>query len=69
VLAATTAALAAAQALAFVDRGDPRRPPAARGATLEIVLPEWQWQHRRWPANPACVCGAAVTGRPVTAVP
>ena len=66
-LAATTAALAAAQALAFIDRV--RRPAAAYGTTLEIVLPEWQWQHRSWPANPACVCGAVLTGSPVTAVP
>jgi bacteriocin biosynthesis cyclodehydratase domain-containing protein len=65
VLAAATAALAAAQALAFIDRA--RRPAAADGTTLEIVLPEWQWQHRTWPANPACVCGAVLTGGPATA--
>jgi bacteriocin biosynthesis cyclodehydratase domain-containing protein len=57
VLAAATAALAAAQALAFLDRGC--RPAAARGGTLEIVLPDWQWQRREWPPHPACTCGAA----------
>jgi hypothetical protein len=67
VLAATTAALAAAQALAFIDRA--RRPAAACGTTLEIVLPEWQWQHRTWPANPACVCGAVPAGGLATAAP
>jgi hypothetical protein len=56
VLAAATAALAAAQALAFVDRAC---EPAAVSATLEVVLPSWQWQRRGWPAHPACTCGAA----------
>jgi hypothetical protein len=56
VLAAATAALAAAQALAFVDRAC---EPAAVSATLEVVLPSWQWQRRAWPAHPACTCGAA----------
>jgi hypothetical protein len=55
-LAAATAALAAAQALAFIDRAC---EPAAANATLEVVLPEWQWQRRGWPAHPACTCGAA----------
>ena len=56
VLAAATAALAAAQSLAFIDRD---REPAAVSATLEIVLPDWQWQRRGWAAHPACTCGAA----------
>jgi hypothetical protein len=55
VLAAATAALAAAQALTFVDRVC--RPAAVNG-TLEVVLPEWQWQRRGWPPHPACGCGA-----------
>jgi hypothetical protein len=55
VLAAATAALAAAQALTFVDRVC---RPAAVNATLEVVLPEWQWQRRGWPPHPACGCGA-----------
>ncbi len=56
VLAAATAALAAGQALAFIDAA---AEPAALGATLEVVLPDWQWQRRPWPAHPACHCGAA----------
>ena len=56
VLAAATAALAAAQALAFIDRAC---APATANATLEVALPEWQWQRRGWPAHPACTCGAA----------
>jgi hypothetical protein len=56
VLAAATASLAAAQALAQVDRAG---PPATVNGVLELVLPEWQWRRRGWPANPACTCGAA----------
>jgi ThiF family len=56
VLAAATAALAAAQALAFIDRAC---EPATANGTLEVVLPAWQWQRRGWPAHPACTCGAA----------
>lgn len=55
VLAAATAALAAAQALAFLDRAG---EPAAVNGTLEVVLPQWQWQRRTWPPHPACTCGA-----------
>ncbi|MGH2929347.1 MAG: hypothetical protein ACRDL8_14185, partial [Solirubrobacteraceae bacterium] len=55
VLAAATAALAAAQALTLIDRVG---VPAAANGTLEVVLPEWQWQRRGWPAHPACPCGA-----------
>jgi hypothetical protein len=56
VLAAATAALAAGQALTFIDRAC---EPATANATLEVMLPEWQWQRRGWPAHPACTCGAA----------
>jgi hypothetical protein len=56
VLAAATAALAAAQALALIDRVG---APATVNGTLELVLPDWQWQRRGWPAHPACTCGAA----------
>lgn len=61
VLAAATAALAAAQALTFIDRAfvDRACQPATVNGTLELVLPAWQWQHRAWPAHPACTCGAA----------
>jgi hypothetical protein len=55
VLAAATAALATAQALALIDRAG---EPATANGTLELVLPQWQWQRRAWPAHPACTCGA-----------
>ena len=56
VLAATAAALAAAQALAFLDRAGPH---VTRNGTLEVVLPDWQWRRRTWSPHPACTCGAA----------
>jgi len=55
-LAAATAALATAQALAFIDRVS---EPATANGTLEVVLPDWQWHRRGWPAHTACTCGAA----------
>jgi bacteriocin biosynthesis cyclodehydratase domain-containing protein len=55
-LAAAVAAQAAAQALAFVDR--PASPLAAANATLELVLPSWQWRRRSWPPHPECWCGS-----------
>lgn len=55
VLAAATAALAAAQALTRIDRTG---EPAAANGTLELVLPGWQWQRRPWTPHPACTCGA-----------
>jgi bacteriocin biosynthesis cyclodehydratase domain-containing protein len=58
VLAAATAALASAQALAFIDGAGPRPPVTANG-TLELVLPDWQWRRRSWLPHPACTCGAA----------
>jgi hypothetical protein len=61
VLAAATAALASAQALAFIDRADPQPPVAANG-TLELVLPNWQWRRRTWQPHAACTCGAADPG-------
>ena len=59
-LAATTAALGAAQALAFVD-GAVR--PASIDGTLEVVLPGWQWRRRTWLPHPACPCEAATRMR------
>jgi bacteriocin biosynthesis cyclodehydratase domain-containing protein len=56
VLAAATAALAAAQALAFIDRAAPH---VTRNGTLEVVLPDWQWHRRTWSPHPACTCGTA----------
>lgn len=53
-LAAATAAVAVAQALALLDRA-PIYPAAVNG-TLEVVLPEWQWQRRDWLPHPACPC-------------
>ncbi len=63
VLAAATAALAAAQALAFLDRAG-AQPPVTANGTLEVVLPDWQWRRRSWPPHAACTCGATgeVTG-------
>src|SRR6516162_2427317 len=58
VLAAMTATLAAAQALAFIDR--PGTVPVTSDGTLELALPDWQWRRRTWRPHPACGCGAAV---------
>jgi hypothetical protein len=60
VLAAATAALATAQALTLIDRAG---EPAAANGTLEVVLPDWQWQRRGWPPHPACGCGAGQPAR------
>jgi len=57
VLAAATAALASAQALAVIDNCG-QQPPAAANGTLELVLPARQWRRRGWPASPSCGCGA-----------
>jgi len=61
VLAAATAALAAAQALSFVDLRAAESQPTANGV-LELVLPDWQWRRRAWPPHPSCTCGAAAHG-------
>jgi hypothetical protein len=57
VLAAMTATLATAQALAFIDR--PGIVPVTANGTLEVALPDWQWRRRTWPPHPMCGCGAA----------
>jgi hypothetical protein len=54
VLAATVAAQATAQALAFIDRG--AAAVAVIGGTLELVLPGWQWRRRTWPPHDRCGC-------------
>ena len=54
-LAAAVAALAAAQALTFIDR--PAEPGATINGTLELVLPDWQWRRRTWPPHRDCSCG------------
>jgi len=64
VLAAMTAAVAAAQALAYIDGAGP--VPATANGTLELVLPDWRWRRRTWPPHPACICGAAGAALPVT---
>ena len=56
VLAAMTATLASAQALAYLDR--PGTVPVTADGTLEIALPDWQWRRRTWLPHPACGCGA-----------
>jgi hypothetical protein len=59
VLAAMTAAVTAAQALAFIDRpGVHGSRPATVNGTLEVVLPDWRWRRRTWAPHPACRCGA-----------
>jgi len=60
VLAAMTATLASAQALACLDRPD--SVPVTADGTLELVLPDWQWRRRTWRPHPACRCGAAIAG-------
>jgi bacteriocin biosynthesis cyclodehydratase domain-containing protein len=63
VLAAMTATLASAQALALIDRAGPAaETPVTVNGTLEVVLPDWQWRRRTWLPHPACACGAPVTG-------
>jgi bacteriocin biosynthesis cyclodehydratase domain-containing protein len=56
VLAAMTAALASAQALALIDQAGAE--PVTVNGTLEVVLPDWQWRRRTWLPHPACPCGA-----------
>jgi hypothetical protein len=74
VLAAATAALACAQALALIDRGvgpgslagslavslagSLAGLPVTVNGTLEVVLPDWQWRRRTWRPHPSCSCGA-----------
>jgi bacteriocin biosynthesis cyclodehydratase domain-containing protein len=59
-LAAAVAAQAAAQALAFIDREAPAGP--VTDATLELVLPGWQWRRRSWPRHNGCSCGSYTSG-------
>jgi len=56
VLATSVAAQAAVQVLAFADRT--QLPQATVNATLELVLPSWQWRRRSWLPHPACICGS-----------
>jgi hypothetical protein len=54
VLAAAVAAQATAQALAYLDQTAPGA--VVINGTLELVLPDWQWRRRSWPAHPHCRC-------------
>jgi bacteriocin biosynthesis cyclodehydratase domain-containing protein len=62
VLATSVAAQAAAQAVAFADRSQPAE--ATVNATLELVLPSWQWRRRTWLPHPACICGSGCATGP-----
>ncbi|CAL9297654.1 TOMM precursor leader peptide-binding protein [Streptomyces sp. SudanB52_2052] len=58
-LATTTAGLAAAHALAFLDG----RVPSSAGARWEVSVPALHWHARPvWP-HPACPCAAAERGK------
>jgi bacteriocin biosynthesis cyclodehydratase domain-containing protein len=59
-LAAAVAAQAASQALAFIDSAS--GAGAVANATLELVLPGWQWRRRSWPPHPGCSCGSHARG-------
>jgi bacteriocin biosynthesis cyclodehydratase domain-containing protein len=61
VLAATVAAQAAAQAIAFADQAPLAR--ATANGTLELVCPAWQWRRRSWLPHPACSCGSSEAAR------
>jgi hypothetical protein len=61
VLATAVAAQAAAQVLQFVDRAAPAG--AVLNATLELVLPGWQWRRRSWPPHRRCGCVADLPDR------
>ena len=61
VLAAMTATVASAQALAYIDGAMP--VPVTANGTLELVLPDWQWRRRTWRPHPACRCGAFTADR------
>jgi bacteriocin biosynthesis cyclodehydratase domain-containing protein len=67
VLAATVAAQAAVQALAFLDTGRPGT--AVSDGALELAVPDWQWRRRSWPPHPRCPCGAAPAGTDPRASP
>src|SRR3984957_12355516 len=62
-LAAAVAAQAAAQALMFIDC--PAAAVPAQDATLELVLPGWQWRRGGWAPHPARTCrgGGRLGGR------
>jgi bacteriocin biosynthesis cyclodehydratase domain-containing protein len=61
-----TAATAAVQVLAYLDGG---AAPAAVEATIELRPPDLTPRVRRWPAHPACGCGAPPEDGTVRAYP
>jgi hypothetical protein len=54
-LATAVAAHAAGQVLGFIDRTG--QAPTVINGTLELVLPDWRWRRRTWPAHSECPCG------------
>jgi hypothetical protein len=56
-----TAATAALQVLAYLDGA---AAPATLEATVELRPPDLQARLRRWPAHPACGCGAGCDDTP-----
>lgn len=61
-LALLVAAIAALQALTFLD-GAGEVPGGVREASLELKLPDWKLRRRSWPPHPRCRCGVAVSSR------
>ncbi len=53
-VASVVAGVAAAQALAFLDGGE----PAVIDATVELHPPDWRLRRRAWPPHPECNCMA-----------
>lgn len=60
VLGTTVSALAAAQALSYLDAPAAWLPTL--DGSLDLTLPEWQWRRRSWPPHPRCGCGWGDTG-------
>jgi hypothetical protein len=54
-VATVIAGVAAQQALAFLDGGE----PDCIDGTIELRLPDWRLRRRTWPAHPACGCAAS----------
>jgi hypothetical protein len=51
-VATVLAGVAAQQALAFLDGGE----PDCIDGTIELRLPDWRLRRRSWPAHPECGC-------------
>jgi hypothetical protein len=59
-VATIIAGVAAQQALAFLDGGE----PDCIDGTIEICLPDWRLRRRSWPAHPDCGCAVPDHVRP-----